>query len=100
MLTRAPFLAVALVVACGRDVDLGGAVDAGAVGVTADACPCAADVDGALRDPCGLYVPPASPSTCRACDAGASDCQKNGCYGGYWCESAVKDCHEPLPACR
>jgi hypothetical protein len=99
-----PWLVVlgAMLVACGRDVDLGGSIDDAAAPLDArtDACPCAiASPDGGVVDRCGAYAPPDVDATCRACDASASDCQRNGCYNGYWCEAVARDCHAPLPTC-
>ena len=99
VVARASLFALLLAAGCGRDVDLGGSIDAGGL-TEVDACPCAVvEADGAARDPCGELEPPGVSSTCRACDPSSSSCQKNGCYGGYWCDVAAKDCHTALTAC-
>ena len=37
---------------------------------------------------CGTLAPPARASCCHSCTPGDSDCQSNGCYGGWWCDTA------------
>ena len=75
----------ALVLACGADVDLGGG------GAAEDA-----SVDATQ---CGNLVAPSVPANCRACDRDGGDCQPNGCYGGYWCDTIVTDCHVAPKTC-
>ncbi|HSQ64352.1 MAG TPA: hypothetical protein VLM85_14090 [Polyangiaceae bacterium] len=62
--------------ACGSDVDLGGPVDH-----------------------CGTLVAPAVSAGCKACNPSSGGCQPNGCYGGYWCDTAKTDCHTPPTTC-
>jgi hypothetical protein len=87
---------VACLLACGAAVDLGGSGDAGA-GDAGLVLPKGAD--GGPAEQCGSLVAPDVPSDCRACDPEAGDCQPNGCYGGYWCDSAKVDCSEPPKSC-
>jgi hypothetical protein len=74
--------------ACGNDVTPGG--DGGA---TVDAA-----LDAASSQVCGTLVGPSVPATCHSCSGGA-DCQPNGCYGGWWCDTATKSCHAPPTTC-
>jgi hypothetical protein len=69
---------------CGTSVDLGGTGGA----------------DGGLdATQCGALVGPTVPAACRACNLDASDCQPNGCYGGYWCNTSDSDCRAPPQTC-
>jgi hypothetical protein len=71
--------------ACSTDVDLGGTT-------TSDA----ATIDAAQ---CGDLVAPSTKADCHACNPDASDCQPNGCYGGYWCFPDASDCRSPPVTC-
>jgi len=73
----------ATLVACGTDVDLGGGGGEGGLDVTK----------------CGDLVAPSVDAGCRACSRDASDCQANGCYGGYWCDTTSVDCHSAPLTC-
>ena len=77
--------ATIFLVACGTDVDLGGGA--------------APDDAGIDVTQCGDLVAPAVDAACRACDRDAADCQPNGCYGGYWCNAIITDCHAPPKTC-
>jgi len=46
---------------------------------------------------CGSYVGPDISAMCHSC-SGAS-CQVNGCYGGWWCDTATNKCHAPPTNC-
>jgi hypothetical protein len=81
----ARFLLFALA-ACGTDVDLGGTAP-----TTGDG--------GVPVDHCGTLVAPSVDGGCHACSASSSDCQANGCYGGYWCDTSSVDCHTPPKTC-
>lgn len=75
-------------------------------GTTADACvplagacptaPGPSGSDGAPLERCGLLVGPPLDAGCRSC---RYDCQPNGCYGGWWCDTAVRECVRPPKAC-
>lgn len=81
---RAIVALAAALIACGTDVDLGGSgLDDGGLDVTQ----------------CGDLVAPSVPANCKACSADASDCQPNGCYGGYWCNTTITDCHTAPKTC-
>jgi hypothetical protein len=71
--------------ACGTNVDLGG------TGPTSS--------DGGIVSKCGDLVSPATDAGCKACDKISSDCQPNGCYGGYWCNVLFNDCEQPPKTC-
>ena len=46
---------------------------------------------------CGTLNGPSVPSTCASC--GAHACQPNGCYGGWYCNTATKKCQSPPATC-
>ena len=81
---RWALLFVFVLTGCGTTVDLGGSG------------PDAAVVDATT---CGSLVSPTTPANCVACDKDASDCQANGCYGGYWCDLDAADCRYPPSSC-
>jgi hypothetical protein len=57
--------------------------------------------DGAPLEHCGNDLDgPGVTSTCEACGTDADDCQPNGCYGGYWCDSDKKECVTPPTTCQ
>jgi hypothetical protein len=53
--------------------------------------PCDAGPPGA----CGTAVGPTVTASCTSCGT-MSTCQANGCYGGWWCDTATNKC-EPMP---
>ncbi len=57
--------------------------------------------DGAPLEHCGtnLDAPPVA-SKCKACNIDTDECQPNGCYGGYWCNSDTVDCLAPPKTCN
>jgi hypothetical protein len=64
------------------------------------ACPVAPSPqapDGSVLERCGDLVAPSVDAGCRAC---RYDCQKNGCYGGWWCNVTTKDCARPPKTCN
>ncbi len=71
-----------LAAACGTNVDLGGSGGADS---------------GPLQ--CGNDVAPSVDAGCRACDKASSDCQANGCYGGFWCDTVLNNCEPPTKSC-
>ncbi len=71
-----------LVAGCGTNVDLGGS---------------GAPDSGPLQ--CGNDVAPSVDAACRACDKASSDCQPNGCYGGFWCDTVLNNCEPPTKSC-
>jgi hypothetical protein len=58
-----------------------------------------ADADGGALDHCGSLNGPSIASPCDACGKYSNDCQANGCYGGYWCDEAIRDCEPPPKSC-
>ncbi len=47
---------------------------------------------------CSSLVPPDATSCCHSCAAGQA-CQANGCYGGWWCNTASCSCQKaPAPS--
>lgn len=64
-------------------------------------CPAAAPPpgpDGSIPTKCGSLNGPTVPSACKSCKPGVGDCQANGCYGGWWCNTTTNDCQRP-PKC-
>jgi hypothetical protein len=55
--------------------------------------------DGAPIEHCGLLDAPSVTSACAACDSDDADCQNNGCYGGWWCNSSSARCERPPMTC-
>jgi hypothetical protein len=64
---------------------------------------CSAEDDGGLSGSdsgsCGTFEPPSVASCCTSCAVGGGNCQPNGCYGGWWCDSATCRCHAPPTSC-
>ncbi len=53
---------------------------------------------------CGTYVGPDVSAQCHSCTPGGTShngqpCQQNGCYGGWWCDTASNYCHQPPTNC-
>ena len=64
--------------------------------------PCANTQTGdAGGDPnkCGTFVGPAETATCTSCSSSSSSCQANGCYGGWWCDTASNKCQSSPSGC-
>ena len=55
-------------------------------------------VDAPASEQCGTLVGPSITAACHSCSAG-SNCQANGCYGGWWCDTSGNRCHAPPDAC-
>jgi hypothetical protein len=56
-------------------------------------------VDGAPLEHCGALDGPAIVAPCKSCDRADRDCQPNGCYGGWWCNTKTNRCHKPPAIC-
>jgi hypothetical protein len=54
--------------------------------------------DGAPLERCGDLVGPTISAQCHSCERTSADCQANGCYGGYWCDTTTRRCQRP-PTC-
>ncbi len=50
---------------------------------------------------CGSLVGPTSTATCASCtkSTATKTCQPNGCYGGWWCDTATNKCGAPPSSC-
>ena len=49
---------------------------------------------------CGTLVPPTTTAQCTSCASGSHpDCQVNGCYGGWFCDTSTNHCHQPPSTC-
>ncbi len=74
-------------------------------GAQASACVPRSDVCGAAAMPdagvamqtCGTLVGPDAAAGCTSCSGAA--CQANGCYGGWWCNTATNRCQSPPSGC-
>ena len=53
---------------------------------------------GMMSGVCGTLVGPTLAASCASC-AGQSSCQANGCYGGWWCNTASNRCQAPPATC-
>jgi hypothetical protein len=47
---------------------------------------------------CPGLVPPTQAAPCTSC-TGKASCQTNGCYGGWWCNTATNRCQAPPTNC-
>jgi hypothetical protein len=47
---------------------------------------------------CDGYADPNTPSTCYCEASDPSECQPNGCYGGYYCDTYSDKCKESAPS--
>jgi hypothetical protein len=47
---------------------------------------------------CPGLAPPATAASCASC-TGQPNCQPNGCYGGWWCNTATNRCQSPPTNC-
>ena len=47
---------------------------------------------------CPGYAGPSESSCCKSCTSG-SNCQANGCYGGWYCDTSTCGCHAPPSSC-
>jgi hypothetical protein len=63
------------------------------------AAPPPPSADGAPLEQCGEIVGPTISASCHSCSEGSSGCQKNGCYGGWWCNTDTRRCEKP-PSCK
>jgi hypothetical protein len=80
--------------ASGVDTDAG-VTDTGADTAIADT---SIGPDSGPGDTCGTLVAPSHPAKC-VCDPSLHPCAANGCYGGWWCDTATLKCHAPpLPS--
>jgi hypothetical protein len=62
-----------------------------------DTCAPAPATDGGST--CGQLNGPTVPSECSSCGKYSDDCQRNGCYGGWWCNTATRRCQAPPKTC-
>jgi hypothetical protein len=66
------------------------------------AAPTDGGVAGLDGGTCGTLLSPATSACCHSCTVGAGDCQANGCYGGWWCDTAAAPscyCRKPPQTC-
>ena len=57
-------------------------------------------VADAASTSCGTFEPPSTASCCKSCMQSAKKCQPNGCYGGWWCDTAQCKCVKPPSDCN
>lgn len=55
--------------------------------------------DGAPLTQCGTLDGPTVVASCKSCDKDDKDCQRNGCYGGWWCNTTTSRCQKPPSSC-
>lgn len=55
--------------------------------------------DGAALAQCGALDGPTVIAACKSCDKDDKDCQLNGCYGGWWCNTTTNRCQKPPASC-
>ncbi len=55
--------------------------------------------DGAPLAQCGTLDGPTVAAACTSCDKDDKDCQRNGCYGGWWCNTTKNRCQKPPVSC-
>ena len=55
--------------------------------------------ESGVVDHCGNLEGPTTAAACKSCDKDDKDCQKNGCYGGWWCNTTTVKCQRPPKAC-
>jgi len=48
---------------------------------------------------CGTLESPSTVAACRSCDKDDKDCQPNGCYAGWWCNTTTNRCRKPPSVC-
>lgn len=46
---------------------------------------------------CPGWASPTTSASCSSCKQGASGCQPNGCYGGWWCNTSTVKCQSAPP---
>lgn len=64
-----------------------------------DICSAAPAPDaGVVGETCGTLVGPTTKAGCQSC--GTNACQANGCYGGWWCNTATSRCQAPPAGCE
>jgi hypothetical protein len=68
-----------------------------AAGLCAPAPPPASE--GGALEHCGSLESPTTVAACRSCDKDDKDCQPNGCYGGWWCNTTSNRCRKPPATC-
>ena len=54
--------------------------------------------DAAMPATCGGLIGPSETACCRSCTTGGT-CGTNGCYGGWWCNTASCRCQTPPTSC-
>jgi hypothetical protein len=54
---------------------------------------------GPASEACGTLIGPDVAAGCTSCKRGGSNCQTNGCYGGWWCDSSTNRCQKPPTSC-
>jgi hypothetical protein len=54
---------------------------------------------GSSATMCGSTVAPTVKASCSSCSSSSSTCQPNGCYGGWWCDTATSRCQAAPTSC-
>jgi hypothetical protein len=66
-------------------------------GPASSPAPPSSDATAPPSGQCGALVGPTIASTCKGC--GTHTCQPNGCYGGWFCNTASSHCQAPPATC-
>jgi hypothetical protein len=53
------------------------------------------DASTQIMGTCGALVGPSVSAACHSCTTGTGDCQANGCYGGWFCNTQTNRCQSP-----
>jgi hypothetical protein len=78
------------------DDDAGGGYDSGSYGY--DSGSSKKDAGSGGTTTCKGYAPPSVTAGCTCTATDQSECQANGCYNGYWCDTDTEKCHEDAPS--
>jgi hypothetical protein len=77
----------------------GGAGGASATGSTGSTTETTTTGSTGSGEHCGDVVGPDVAACCTACTKSSQPCQKNGCYGAYWCKPSTCGCGPPPTTC-
>lgn len=82
----------------GGGVNTGGSYDAGLGGYDAGGTATYDAGSSGGSTTCQGYASPATAAGCTCAATDPSQCQPNGCYGGYYCDTVTSKCHKTLPS--
>ena len=82
---------------CGTGTNSGDAGAGSSSGGTGSSSGAGADSGGGGN--CGTLAAPGTTAPCNSCASSSSKCQANGCYGGWYCDTATSKCQAPPTTC-